>query len=79
MRSHIGRATGNKSCPFRFSGGRRYLFPKDVWSPAGGWWNNEPPNWERNTGFAFIGVAVLAGLVFRLSADREVSFELVVS
>lgn len=52
-------------------GGRRYLYPKDVWSPAGGWWNNEPLNWQRNTGFAFLAAGVAAYTIFQFSAARE--------
>ncbi|CAM9776298.1 unnamed protein product [Chrysoparadoxa australica] len=40
-------------------GGRRYHYPKYVWSPAGGWWA-DPKNWKRNTMFAS---ALLVGLV----------------
>lgn len=29
-------------------GGRRFPYPKYVWSPAGGWWAN-PAHWKRNT------------------------------
>jgi hypothetical protein len=54
------------------AGGRRYLYPKDVWSPAGGWWNNEPLNWQRNTGFAFLAAGVAAYTIFQFSAAREV-------
>ena len=56
------------------AGGRRYLFPKDVWTPSGGWWNNEPPHWERNTGIAAVAVLITAGFAFSFSAEREVCF-----
>eukprot|EP01040_Poterioochromonas_malhamensis_P000293 gene293-307_t len=36
-------------------GGRRFEYPKHVWSPAGGWWAN-PTHWKRNTAI-YIGVA----------------------
>jgi hypothetical protein len=42
-----------------------------VWSPAGGWWNNEPHNWERNTGFAFLALAGAAYTVFTVSSSLE--------
>ncbi len=29
-------------------GGRKFEYPKWVWSPAGGWWPN-PTNWKRNS------------------------------
>ncbi len=29
-------------------GGRRFPYPKHVWTPFGGWWPN-PENWKRNT------------------------------
>lgn len=47
---------------------RRY--PKEVWSPAGGWYA-QPANWKANTaimGAFIIGVAAIA---FGISADRE--------
>lgn len=58
--------------PSRVAGGRRYTYPTQVWSPAGGWWNNTPPHWQRNTVFAFGGVAVAAVIGFKISAAHEV-------
>jgi len=43
-----------------------------VWTPSGGWWNNEPPHWERNTGIAAVAVLITAGVAFSFSAEREV-------
>lgn len=34
-------------------GGGRFEYPKYVWSPTGGWWN-EPRHWRRNTALALI-------------------------
>lgn len=43
-------------------GGRRFHYPKWVWSPAGGWWAN-PENWKRNTALygVFVGAFCLWG------------------
>lgn len=49
----------------------RIPYPKDVWSPTGGWYAN-PKNWRRNTAFAFAFVIVSSALVFKFSADHEV-------
>lgn len=34
----------------------KYPYPKQVWSPAGGWWYN-PTQWKRNT---FVGMLTMA-------------------
>jgi len=39
-------------------GGKRFAYPKYVWSPTGGWWC-EPRNWKRNTAIAFLVTALL--------------------
>jgi len=46
-------------------GGRRYVFPKTVWTPAGGWWNMTPPQWERNLALAFAALTGCSGEMFR--------------
>ncbi|KAL1948095.1 hypothetical protein VTO73DRAFT_12170 [Trametes versicolor] len=51
-------------------GGARYPYPKEVWSPAGGWWTR-PTNWKTNTAIAFAGILTVAYGVFTLSADKE--------
>ena len=53
-------------------GDRRYHYPRYVWSPTGGWWNN-PANWRRNTIVAGIAIALIAIPIARLSAREEVS------
>ncbi|KAI0752604.1 hypothetical protein C8Q80DRAFT_1096978, partial [Daedaleopsis nitida] len=52
-------------------GGARYPYPKQVWSPAGGWWTR-PANWKSNTAIAFAGIFAVAYGVFTVSADKEV-------
>lgn len=48
-----------------------YLFHIQVWSPAGGWWNYAPPNWQRNTVIAH-GVVLLCSMtLFTISAAKE--------
>ncbi|CAO0801480.1 unnamed protein product [Mucor circinelloides] len=49
----------------------RYPYPKDVWSPAGGWWSR-PKTWKTNTLVAAFGMAVTLGAVWKVSADKEV-------
>ncbi|ORX65310.1 hypothetical protein K493DRAFT_317983 [Basidiobolus meristosporus CBS 931.73] len=49
----------------------RYPYPKQVWSPAGGWWSR-PANWKSNTVIAGLGCTVFIAYVWKASADREV-------
>lgn len=51
-------------------GGAKIPYPKEVWSPAGGWYSR-PANWKANT--AVIGAAVLGvvAVTWSISADRE--------
>ncbi|KAJ8455597.1 hypothetical protein ONZ51_g12386 [Trametes cubensis] len=51
-------------------GGARYPYPKEVWSPAGGWWTR-PSNWKTNTAIAFAGILTVTYGVFTISADKE--------
>ncbi|CAL1710082.1 unnamed protein product [Somion occarium] len=52
-------------------GGSRFPYPKEVWSPAGGWWTR-PSNWKSNTAIAFAGILVITYGAFAFCADREV-------
>ncbi|CCA69939.1 hypothetical protein PIIN_03879 [Serendipita indica DSM 11827] len=52
-------------------GGAQYPYPKEVWSPAGGWWAR-PKNWKTNTVVVMGGVVALSYLVFRGTAHKEV-------
>lgn len=49
---------------------RPYRYPKEVWSPAGGWYSR-PANWKLNT--AVMGAAMLGvvAATWSLSAERE--------
>ncbi|KAL2839148.1 hypothetical protein BJX68DRAFT_272270 [Aspergillus pseudodeflectus] len=51
-------------------GGGKIPYPKEVWSPAGGWYAR-PANWKANT--AIIGAAMVGiiAAVWSLSAERE--------
>ncbi|KAL4766452.1 uncharacterized protein BDW70DRAFT_155121 [Aspergillus foveolatus] len=51
-------------------GGGKIPYPKEVWSPAGGWYAR-PANWKANT--AVIGAAMLGivAAVWSISAERE--------
>ncbi|BGP39808.1 hypothetical protein JCM10449v2_003759 [Rhodotorula kratochvilovae] len=51
-------------------GGAQYPFPKEVWSPAGGWWSR-PANWKSSTGLVFLGVGLATYGVWSLSAKKE--------
>jgi hypothetical protein len=52
-------------------GHRRFLYPKYVWSPAGGWWTN-PADWKKHTVKAGAFVALSAAGLFVMSAATEV-------
>ncbi|KIM80654.1 hypothetical protein PILCRDRAFT_73008, partial [Piloderma croceum F 1598] len=52
-------------------GGGRYPYPKQVWTPSGGWWTR-PANWKSNTAIVFGGILAIAYGVFSVSAAREV-------
>eukprot|EP01032_Pedospumella_encystans_P008198 gene8198-9757_t len=50
-------------------GGRRYPYPKWVWSPAGGWWPN-PTNWKRNAAL-YVGVTFTLAYFVAQYADAN--------
>ncbi|CAD6884383.1 unnamed protein product [Tilletia controversa] len=50
--------------------GPRYPYPKEVWSPAGGWWTR-PTNWASNTAVCVGAIGVLTYGLWSYSADRE--------
>ena len=54
-------------------GVKRFPFPKWVFSPTGGWWNEGS---HKNTGFRLMGTiaAIVAGwaMIFKISIDNEV-------
>jgi hypothetical protein len=49
----------------------QYPFPKEVWSPSGGWWSR-PANWRSNTIVALAGIGLATFGVWRISARNEV-------
>ncbi|BGO91338.1 hypothetical protein NBRC10512_007078 [Rhodotorula toruloides] len=51
-------------------GGAQYPYPKEVWTPAGGWWTN-PHNWRTNTAYAMLGIAFVGYGIFKFSAEHE--------
>jgi len=51
-------------------GGARYPYPKEVWSPAGGWWTR-PSNWKANTAILSAGILTVSYGVWTVSADKE--------
>ncbi|KAH9924979.1 uncharacterized protein BXZ73DRAFT_103356 [Epithele typhae] len=56
--------------PPQRGGGARYPYPKQVWSPAGGWWTR-PSNWKSNTAIATAGLLIISYGIFTVSADKE--------
>jgi len=50
-------------------GGKEY-YPKDVWSPAGGWYA-DPRGWRRNTAIAYAAAFAIIVPVWMLSAHLE--------
>ncbi|CAI7673922.1 hypothetical protein N7533_009576 [Penicillium manginii] len=51
-------------------GGGKIPYPKEVWSPAGGWYA-QPGNWRANTAIMGAFVVGIAAIAFSISADRE--------
>ncbi|KAJ5633912.1 hypothetical protein N7540_008148 [Penicillium herquei] len=51
-------------------GGGKIAYPKEVWSPAGGWYSR-PANWKANTAVMGAFVIGIAAMAFSLSAERE--------
>ncbi|EMD36778.1 hypothetical protein CERSUDRAFT_38103, partial [Gelatoporia subvermispora B] len=52
-------------------GGARYPYPKEVWSPAGGWWSR-PSNWKSNTAIAFGMIFAITYTLASVGAEKEV-------
>ncbi|KAJ9660066.1 hypothetical protein H2198_002763 [Neophaeococcomyces mojaviensis] len=52
-------------------GGGKIPYPKHVWSPAGGWYG-QPHNWKTNTAVCGLVIVGLTGILWRMSAEREV-------
>ncbi|KAI3625766.1 hypothetical protein CBS9595_001127 [Malassezia furfur] len=50
--------------------GPRFPYPKEVWSPAGGWWTR-PKNWASNTFVVATGIGIAAYGLWNLSSERE--------
>lgn len=50
-------------------GGRRFEYPKWVWSPAGGWWPN-PVNWKRNAAI-YVGFSMCVALITYKFSERN--------
>ncbi|CAG7916619.1 unnamed protein product [Penicillium olsonii] len=51
-------------------GGGKISYPKEVWSPAGGWYA-QPANWRVNTAVMGAFVIGVAAVAFSISAERE--------
>lgn len=50
-------------------GGPRFQYPKEVWSPGGGWWPY-PKNWRPNTVAALGLVGLLCVPVFLVGESK---------
>jgi hypothetical protein len=57
-------------------GARRFLYPKSVWSPTGGWWPN-PVSWKRNTAIAGAAIALIAFAAYGYSEKHTVKDSIV--
>lgn len=56
-------------------GGRKYHYPKWVWSPAGGWWA-APASWKRNTAIYAVAVAGICFCAVSFAEPKTVSADL---
>lgn len=45
-------------------------YPKEVWSPAGGWYA-QPGNWKANTAVMGLAIVGIVAATWSLSAERE--------
>lgn len=83
---HVNHGKWTRSYPLLFSspscfrssllspqgGAPRYDYPKEVWSPSGGWWA-QPKTWKKNSLVIGLGTAVIIACTWNYSAKREVS------
>ncbi|GAA99453.1 uncharacterized protein L969DRAFT_93913 [Mixia osmundae IAM 14324] len=53
------------------SGGARYPYPKEVWTPSGGWWTR-PANWKSNTALVGASMVFICYGIWQYSAAAEV-------
>ncbi|KAL1997413.1 hypothetical protein VTN49DRAFT_853 [Thermomyces lanuginosus] len=51
-------------------GGGKIPYPKEVWSPAGGWYA-QPANWKANTAKMGLAILGIAAITWSISAERE--------
>ncbi|KAL8280929.1 hypothetical protein RQP46_006608 [Phenoliferia psychrophenolica] len=52
------------------SGGAHYPYPREVWSPAGGWWTR-PANWRASTIYVAFGIGLATYGIWSYSAEKE--------
>jgi len=55
-------------------GGGKIPYPKNVWSPAGGWYS-QPANWKANTLVMGVVIASITAFAWRTSAIKEDRFK----
>jgi hypothetical protein len=54
-------------------GGRKFAYPKWVWSPSGGWWPT-PANWKRNSAIYVVVALSFAALAASICEKKTVRF-----
>jgi hypothetical protein len=52
-------------------GGRKFPYPKYVWTPYGGWWPT-PKHWQRNTAIVFTITSAMSYLVYQFGEKNTV-------
>jgi len=52
-------------------GGAQYPYPKQVWTPAGGWWTR-PSTWKSNTAVVATALGFTIYGIWSYSASKEV-------
>ena len=58
--------------PLPAGGDRHFYYPKQVWTPSGGWWNHKPEGYKRNYALAWLAIGGIAYALFTFSANNEV-------
>mmetsp|Transcript_33908 Transcript_33908/g.95410 ORF Transcript_33908/g.95410 Transcript_33908/m.95410 type:complete len:96 (-) Transcript_33908:116-403(-) len=52
-------------------GTKKFPYPKYVWSPTGGYWNDNPKGWKGNTRVAMGGLFLFCACLMKLSFSRQ--------
>lgn len=54
-------------------GGRRFFYPKHVWTPAGGYWNHNPPGARKSLPYILAFWVGSTFLVYNIGTENAVS------